>query len=981
MPRKAAASRASKASSAAPASRSGKPYTMHVISGTHWDREWRYNFEQSLLRLGDLLDHALEVLETNPEYKCFMIDGGMVVVEDYLTARPENRARVEKLIRERRLALIPWYTLPDMFIVGPEAIVRNLLLGKRMAAEFGGALRSGYTATSYGQTSQLPQIYRGFGIQSALFYRGTNKHQMDPLTLWEGRDGSELYVIRGFDEVTRTNWYFYVQTPLVFNKPPRDLSYKYDPEDQPVHMCDERLYELDFQVLNERYRFARDRASLEKALRAIRNQALPYAIGRRILALDVDDNEVAFDLLPEMIRALNEISDDIEIIHDHFDDYADLVIEESKGKKLRRWKGEIRQTAIEPGFNGLYGMTPSSRVNLKLANDACETWLLYAAEPMAALASMFAGAEYPRRSFERAWRSMLQNHSHDCICGAAVDSVHRAMLTRFEEIRTVAQEITRRSCESLWKTLDLRGFQPGDQTITFFNPLQQRRAGVYLAVLDLPKPPATGGYMDPCSGLSAGEEDTTPGAPKPTRYDYFDIVDAEGRAVPCQILSRETVTMRIERPLDTAIGFLTDRCRVLIEAEAPPMGYATLALRPRGPRYIEEPRPGPERAMIATPEGRLENEHMRVELQPNGTFTLFSKTTGKTFRDLHLFAESGSVGNAHLDRRPLRDTMITSLGANPRFTMEESSPLRGVWRIDFTLRVPAGATDDARDRLREQVEIPISTRLILTRGARRLEVVTRIFNTARDHRVQILFPTDLRFDVISAESAFAVETRPILWSETADNSEKHYPTQPMQNFVDASDGKAGLALLTRGIREYIAFDDPRRTVGLTLLRAHRAYMTANTTMTPEEFDRYTGSHVPGDLEFHYALYPHEGGWSQGEVLDEAYDYKAPMPILQGVPKSGEAPAAQSLVEIEEAAGGDVRFAALKPSEDGGAWILRLWNPGEKPVRVKARVALPLRGVEKVRMDESETLETLKPSKGAFALTLRAAEIATLRLEL
>ena len=140
---------------------------VHLISGTHWDREWRHTAEQSKLRLADLLDNIIEILENKPEYETFCVDGGTIVLEDYFTIRPENRDRVKKLIENKRLTIVNWYTLPETNTVAPEALIRNLLLGHRMAAGYGGGMKSGYTATSYGQPSQLPQLYRGFGLRGA----------------------------------------------------------------------------------------------------------------------------------------------------------------------------------------------------------------------------------------------------------------------------------------------------------------------------------------------------------------------------------------------------------------------------------------------------------------------------------------------------------------------------------------------------------------------------------------------------------------------------------------------------------------------------------------------------------------------------------------------------------------------------------------------------------------------------------------------
>ena len=399
---------------------------MHVISGTHWDREWRHTAEQSKLRLIELLDYTIEVLENNGDYKCFCLDGGVVVLEDYLTVRPENRGRIKKLVESERLQIVHWYTLPETFTVAPEALVRNLLLGAKMAEEFGGTIDTGYTATSYGQTSQLPQIFRGFGINSAIFYRGTNRYELPPFFKWEGKDGSWIHVLKTFDEVTRTNWFFYVHYPLVLGKSPKDLTYYYDKENVPVHLCDGELYERGFVALREVEDFDHEKAALEKALDIIRDQAMPYAVGRHLLALNMEDNDRPFSLLPQMVEELNAVSPDIEIIQDSLDGYMQTIIEEMKDKKLHVHNGELRYAAVEDGFNGLLGATHSSRIKLKLLNEQAETKLLYHAEPLSSIAA-FYGAQYPVAMLDRAWNTLLKAHAHDSICGAAVDQAHEVI--------------------------------------------------------------------------------------------------------------------------------------------------------------------------------------------------------------------------------------------------------------------------------------------------------------------------------------------------------------------------------------------------------------------------------------------------------------------------------------------------------------------------------------------------------------------------
>lgn len=101
----------------------------YVVPHTHWDREWRYPLWTNRALLIQFMDGLLEMLEKEPGYKCFVLDGQVVAVEDYLAVRPENEARVRRAVADGRLVIGPWYTLPDQFPVDGECLVRNLLWG------------------------------------------------------------------------------------------------------------------------------------------------------------------------------------------------------------------------------------------------------------------------------------------------------------------------------------------------------------------------------------------------------------------------------------------------------------------------------------------------------------------------------------------------------------------------------------------------------------------------------------------------------------------------------------------------------------------------------------------------------------------------------------------------------------------------------------------------------------------------------------
>ena len=64
--------------------------TLHLVSHTHWDREWYLTFQQFRLKLVHLIDGLLELLDSDPNYKHFMLDGQTIVLDDYLFMRPEK---------------------------------------------------------------------------------------------------------------------------------------------------------------------------------------------------------------------------------------------------------------------------------------------------------------------------------------------------------------------------------------------------------------------------------------------------------------------------------------------------------------------------------------------------------------------------------------------------------------------------------------------------------------------------------------------------------------------------------------------------------------------------------------------------------------------------------------------------------------------------------------------------------------------------
>ena len=138
--------------------------TVHIISHSHWDREWYQSFESHRMKLIQLVDNILDKAENDPEFGGFFLDGQVIAIDDYLEIRPEKRAQVEKCIREGKVQTGPWYILQDEFLTSGEACVRNLQVGMQEAEQYGAVGNVGYFPDAFGNAGQMPACFNTCGI-------------------------------------------------------------------------------------------------------------------------------------------------------------------------------------------------------------------------------------------------------------------------------------------------------------------------------------------------------------------------------------------------------------------------------------------------------------------------------------------------------------------------------------------------------------------------------------------------------------------------------------------------------------------------------------------------------------------------------------------------------------------------------------------------------------------------------------------------
>jgi alpha-mannosidase len=296
----------------------------------------------------------------------------------------------------------------------------------------------------------------------------------------------------------------------------------------------------------------------------------------------------------------------------------------------------------------------------------------------------------------------------------------------------------------------------------------------------------------------------------------------------------------------------------------------------------------------------------------------------------------------------------------------------------MTYRLPASLTPDRRGRSGELVDCEIVSRVSLYPGVERVDIETEIDNRAKDHRLRVHFPTGIRTDRSRAEQHFGVVERPVAvpkddgtWVETP------IGTYPAKTFVDISGGKRGLMLATRGLPEYEALEeaDGTITIALTLLRCVEWLSRAdlNTRRNHAGPGMHTpGAQMHGRWKFQYSLIPHAGGWESS--FQHAQNFARPLRAIRTSRGRGELPPEASQIEIESSA---VILSALKPAEDDGATIVRVYNISNEPVEGRVRLKTPFSRVDRVDLNE-ENPDALEVEDGLVRLVMKVNEIATLR---
>lgn len=885
-----------------------------VVPHTHWDREWYAPFETMRFHLLRFLDELVEVLEAEPDLPAFLLDGQVVMLEDYLEVRTGQRERVHALVSAGRLRPGPFYVQPDEFHLSGEALVRNLLVGVAASLDFGWVMREGYLPDTFGHVAQLPQILRGFGVTTFYAMRGfgAGVEQTGSQFWWEAPDGSRV----------RVEW----------------LSESYS--NAAVLAADPKRMALNHGVL-----VSYD--SLPELLDRLSSRSVTGVV---LLLNGGDHLRVQADV-PRLVRSLDAgVPAAVQL--GGLEEFSRLV--DQRAGTLPVFRGELHDGARHDVFDGI----ASTRTPLKVLSEQTEAYLTGVAERLDALAALVDGRT-SAESLHYAWRELLKNYAHDSICGCSVDAVHDEMVTRFTKVGQVARAVAEDALARL-AVAAARDSRPEAVPIVVVNPSAFARTDAVDVdvVFDLTAPMGRRQF----GWVQRPDSDTS----------SYHLLDSSGVAVPFTVVAAEELV--VADALNRRKELLRHRLRFRA-AEVPPLGTAVYSLAPAEFSRTSQP------AGVVThrDERVLENEFLRVEVEPEGTLRISSRETGRSVGGLLELLDDGDAGDEYGFGPLAGDWPLSSRTAT--WTVRPGAD-RCALVVTGALRLPVGLTPDRSNRSVDLLDVPVVLTIRLAPGADRADVDVWVDNRARDHRIRLRFPSGVETNGSTAETAYGIIRRDNGRPDASGWHERPSGVQALRRFVALEDADVGLQILTEGLYEYSC--PQAGLLDVTLLRAVGWLARLDHPLRPHKIGPQLstpGAQCLGEHTFRLAIRPYVTPAPAGHLFRAAEQFSVPLQgwAVQGHPPPSpngcHGPAVGLAVDPSE-----VVLSAVKTAEDGGPdLVVRVFNSAPTPVTATLQAAFRLSAAHQCSLEETDMKPLTVRSHGKVDLPLAAGQIATVRL--
>lgn len=900
---------------------------IHIISHSHWDREWYMPFEKHRLKLVKLVDECIELFDKKEDFKSFHLDGQTIAIDDYLEIKPENFELLKQKVIQDRFLIGPWYILQDEFLVSGEASVRNLLVGIEEAEKYGKVCKIGYFPDAFGNAGQMPQLLKQAGMEAVVFGRGVkpigfnntlvetgNYESFYSEMIWNSPDGSGLLGI------LFANWYNNgAEIPVE--------------EEKAKHFWDQKLQD-----------------------------ALRYASTDHLLFMNGCDHQPVQKDIVEAIAVANRLYPDFEFRHSNFNDYI-ASVKEADGSKLSTVTGELTSQATD-GWTTLVNTT-SSRIYLKQLNRENEVALTNLAEPISVFAAEGKN-NYPHSELKYAWKMLMQNHPHDSICGCSVDEVHSEMVTRYQKSLQISNEIISAGIDKITEQIDTSVFNSrGAYPFAVFNTSGSDRTGVTSIVLDIEREYAT--------NLNESYKKM-----KAVSINSYVLSGADGKHIGCTVEDMG-VGFGYDLPEDKfRQTYMARRIKVTFEAEAiPSMGYKVYALSIK--LDADANLQALKQSLVV--DNGLENQYLKATINHDGTINLLHKETERLYEGICYYEDTGDIGNEYIYRQPEGDRAILSKDFPCQYKLIEDEEYRATYQITQVIDIPISADESLFEEMNSMVELKqrkakrsgkldkltIHTFISLEKNGRSIQIVTEFENAMKDHRLRMIFPVGIQADFHYVDSVFEKVKRP---NKHADTWANPSGCEHQQCFVGIEDENVGLLAANFGLYEYELLPKENNAIAITLLRSVGEMGDWGVFPTPE-------AQCLRKCRTVIEIIPYAAKDKNFDPVALAYQYQIPMLTSQTTIHQGSLPTEKSYLKWD---GQNIYMSCMKNKQNSDHSIIRWVNTSQKESSLRIQNCCDKKIYYLSNVIEEQFQEIKPDDHGEIILQLRPFEIFTIGIE-
>ena len=588
------------------------------------------------------------------------------------------------------------------------------------------------------------------------------------------------------------------------------------------------------------------------------------------------DHQIPQRELPEIMCTAAE-----DHVHYRFSSWPQ-IIEQIQQKDHSQWQTHVGENHGS-GAATILGGTVSTRVYLKQQNARCEQILTDVIEPADAIVACLHKSDPCGKMLTHTWTNLLHNHPHDNITGCSVDSVHRQDEAIYEQVLQAADGMQRQLGEGL---IHIYGGQQADD-IRYAFALFHADCQDSHKIVDI--------SLDHEGRASFGDMPL---------HAAYDIVNEDGDVIPFIELSRERGVEHPHPVLQLRIACTLKAMRLhrffLLEREHFPTAFT----------------------------GRsLENEHLYIHIEDNGSATLTDKQSGVVHKQLGLFSDQADCGDEYdfshiadeseqvFDHLDIKN--MNSAGYNGYQSVT----------IEAALKIPEKLHDGRRSK--DVMHMPLQITWSLGPESRHLDVKIETRNQSSDHRLRFNLCTKepiphslagLKFNSIERLAGERHEIK------NGERSNIIDPIHPTDHFVAIPDQQRHLQIsslfpcnyefINSGTQKRLAITLARSVGMLSQASLTRGPGAGPDTPTPE------AQMLGRSLSWHFAIHSlasaddcfHESiSWRKKPLYTQIMNFYTPLSDQQQTP----------LFQIDDQR---IHISALKLNQSRDHLILRLFNP-------------------------------------------------------